>query len=173
MEVSVPHSASSALAFLDELATLHKVSWNARGKDGVFDSKLFLNFHSTLIANTFDKGTIKLFKLMVDGVAIAVLYSFVHDGKVLFYQSGFASYDDNRMKPGLVAHVLAINEYMKEGLAEYDFLAGEARYKKTLSNDCRELHWVTVFSRSMKMYAINALIQGKRLYERSIKNAPQ
>jgi len=41
---------------------------------------------------------------------------------------------DNRIKVGLVIHSLVIEQAIKQGIIVYDFLAGEAQYKNSLSN---------------------------------------
>ena len=64
-----------------------------------------------------------------------------------FYQSGIAYEADNRLKPGLVCHAHAVAYNAAAGHRIYDFLGGEARYKKSLSTDAahvRELTWSTI-----------------------------
>ena len=88
---------------------------------------------------------------------IGILYNFIHKNKVYFYQSGFQYSDDNRLKPGLVTHFLAINLCLEQGLSEYDFLAGDSRYKASLTQDSRKLHWVTIKQNNLKMLSIDVL----------------
>jgi hypothetical protein len=40
--------------------------------------------------------------------------------------------DDNRHRPGLIAHAMAIELARERGLRVYDFLAGDAHYKAML-----------------------------------------
>jgi len=80
--------------------------------------------------------------------AIGYLYNFRFRNRVLAYQSGF----DYRaagpqQKPGLTAHHLAIEMYAAQGIESYDFLAGEDRYKLSLSTGATELHWLEVSPR--------------------------
>ena len=65
----------------------------------------------------------------------------VEDRRFLFYQSGLATFRDNRCRPGLAAHGLCMQACLERGLEEYDFLEGESRYKRGLSNTERELVW--------------------------------
>jgi CelD/BcsL family acetyltransferase involved in cellulose biosynthesis len=44
-----------------------------------------------------------------------------------------------------VTHELAIDHYRRAGEREYDFLAGDARYKRTLAKSFRTLHWTVVY----------------------------
>ena len=68
----------------------------------------------------------------------------MHRGRVYCYQSGFAPYDDNRIKPGLLSHHLAIVMNRAAGQDCYDFMAGDMRYKRSLSNREGEMIWVRV-----------------------------
>ena len=59
---------------------------------------------------------------------------------MLAYQSGLAYEADARLKPGLVAHCLAIDIHLAEGAKIYDFMAGEARYKASLGEPGPEMY---------------------------------
>ena len=67
------------------------------------------------------------------------------------YQSGFdyglmggaTNGGDGRVKPGLTCHVAAMEAARLAGMAEYDFLGGDSRYKRSLATDVRALHWAT------------------------------
>ena len=72
-----------------------------------------------------------------------MLFRSLWRGWSLAYQSGFAYPDgDSHRKPGLTCHHLAISAHFDAGGAGYDFLAGDARYKTSLANDARTLHWL-------------------------------
>ena len=67
---------------------------------------------------------------------------------MLSYQSGFAYPEAaGPRKPGLTTHWLAIEMYRAEGMRLYDFLAGEDRYKTSLSNAEIALHWLDLSPR--------------------------
>ncbi|HEX8028162.1 MAG TPA: GNAT family N-acetyltransferase [Vicinamibacterales bacterium] len=144
-EIAVESAASAAraLEMMSELADLHQRVWTARGRPGVFASARFRTFHSTLIQRAFPAGHIQVLRVATATQTIGLLYNFVWRGKVSFYQSGLHYSDDNRFKPGLIAHVLAIQQACASGCGEYDFLAGESRYKASLANAERTMVWAT------------------------------
>ena len=72
------------------------------------------------------------------------VYAFADAGTVLFYQGGFAVLDDNKLRPGLVTHARCLQVCSDRGWDRYDFLAGDARYKRELSTGERDLVWATV-----------------------------
>jgi CelD/BcsL family acetyltransferase involved in cellulose biosynthesis len=49
---------------------------------------------------------------------------------------------DEKMRPGLVAHWQAIEYCLASGLQSYDFLAGDNRYKRSLSSREYMQYWV-------------------------------
>ena len=70
--------------------------------------------------------------------------NFNHNGVVSAYQSGFDyAAATPQQKPGLTSHYFAIEAYRARGLAIYDFLAGADRYKLSLANSHRWLHWLS------------------------------
>jgi CelD/BcsL family acetyltransferase involved in cellulose biosynthesis len=83
-------------------------------------------------------------RVVGEGGTIGCLYNFLFRGRVYAYQSGLAYSPDNRLKPGLVSHDEAMELNRKAGARVYDFLAGEARYKASLSTGVAQLSWVVV-----------------------------
>jgi hypothetical protein len=162
-----------ALAMLNNLSQLHQKTWVVRGKPGVFSSDRFCRFHQQLIRNTFDKGYIQLLSVQSGSSTIGILYNFTYAGRVYFYQSGFDYTEDNRYKPGMVTHFHAVKECLKLGYTEYDFLAGDSQYKRSLSTASRELHWVIIKRNTLVNHLENTLRTIKRHYEKCRKkNSP-
>ncbi len=137
--------AAEAAAFLDALAVLHQRSWTGRGKPGAFANPCFLRFHRELIARGHPRGEIDLLRVSAGGTVLGYLYNFLWRGAVASYQSGFDFVAAGpHEKPGLTAHHLAIEHYATLGATRYDFLAGAARYKTSLADAARPMHWVVM-----------------------------
>ena len=136
-------SAGEAHRFLDELAALHQATWTRRGRPGAFANPDFARFHHTLIDRTAGRGEVELLRVTAGSRVVGYLYNFRFRNAVSAYQSGFAYDDDDpHAKPGLTCHHLAAEAALVEGLDRYDFLAGDGRYKDSLSNATLPLHWV-------------------------------
>jgi CelD/BcsL family acetyltransferase involved in cellulose biosynthesis len=129
-----------ALRFLEELKELHQQTWTRRGETGSFAYPFFERFQRRLIATGVPRGTVEIVRVTSGGQTIGYLYNFVWRGTVLAYQSGLAYEADARLKPGLVAHCLAIDIHLAEGAKIYDFMAGEARYKASLGEVGPEMY---------------------------------
>ena len=154
-------SAVEALQYLDGLKSLHQAYWQTRGKPGAFANAFFERFHRALICERFAAGEIQLAKISTPKKVIGYLYNFIHNGSVYAYQSGFLYENDNRRKPGLVSHYLAIEGHLRSGARLYDFMAGEGQHKQNLSTDSRSLTWLVLQRDRFKFRVENTLRQWK------------
>lgn len=129
VELSRAGSASDALAFLEVASVFHRRRW---GDDSGFHNPKFVAFHQYLIRQWWSSGVIEMLQLSIGGDVFAILYFFVFKQKVYFYLSGI-DYDQNWIdKPGLVAHTYCVQKFIDEGYELYDFMGGDARYKRSL-----------------------------------------
>ncbi|MCC6718365.1 MAG: GNAT family N-acetyltransferase [Acetobacteraceae bacterium] len=137
---------AEAQDFLAALGVLHQQTWVGRGWPGAFANPEFVAFHAELLATAWPRGEIDLLRVDAGGQVLGYLYNFVWRNRVYNYQSGFdyAAAATAHQKPGLTCHHLAAAMYAAEGLAAYDLLAGEQRYKTSLATGSAELHWVEV-----------------------------
>jgi CelD/BcsL family acetyltransferase involved in cellulose biosynthesis len=147
-----------ALEILGELIDLHQRRWSAAGLPGAFSSARFTAFHRELAERLVGRGTAVLFRARAGSETLGCLYGFIERGRLLFYQSGFASFTDNRLKPGLAVHTLCMEQCLRRGLDEYDFLAGDARYKRELSTGERTLVWAVLRRGRVKWRTLDALL---------------
>jgi len=141
VEFCVMETTSEALAAFDVLAGFHQSRWGSKGS---FVNPGFRPFHEDLIARGIPSGAIRISRTLVAGQTVGVLYNFVHEGHVLNYQSGFLYEPDGRLKPGLVSHVLSIEDSVSRGECGYDFLAGFARHKSQLANAEHAMTWIVL-----------------------------
>jgi CelD/BcsL family acetyltransferase involved in cellulose biosynthesis len=138
-KLTVATSASDLETGRTILESLHRERWEAAGKTGVFDSARFRAFHDQVMPRLAERGALELCWLEAHGRPIAALYNLVWNGRVMFYQGGRALDLPKNIRPGIVAHAHAIRRAIELGRREYDFLAGDARYKLDLSLDYRPL----------------------------------
>ena len=145
LKLDVAATHQEADAWLDALADLHQRYWTARGKPGAFAEPFFARFHHDLPRRASRRQSVDLIRVRAGERIVGYLYNFVHDGWVAAYQSGFDfGPDADALRPGLVCHLLAIRHYSQAGMYRYDFLGGEARYKRSLANAEVPLLWLDV-----------------------------
>jgi CelD/BcsL family acetyltransferase involved in cellulose biosynthesis len=142
IEVAAARDAAEALLYLDELKVLHQEYWRGRGRPGAFAAPYFEIFHRTLIAERFGRGEVELLRIHAGTRVVGLLYNFVYRRRVYSYQSGFSYALLPRGRPGLLCHWLAIERHRTAGAAIYDFLAGDNRLKRSLSNAQTEMNWI-------------------------------
>jgi hypothetical protein len=141
----VAQTSREATEMIARLADLHQVAWQNRGRRGAFSSSRFTAFHRRLVAAAFEQNRLLLLEVRSGAELIGVLYNFLYRGRVYFYQSGFRYDSDGRLKPGLVSHYLAIRHCLAQlAINEYDFMAGDSQYKRSLATASRPLAWIVV-----------------------------
>jgi CelD/BcsL family acetyltransferase involved in cellulose biosynthesis len=136
-------SVAEGLAFFDELKRLHIGSWSRRGRRHSFEHPFFERFHQALISTCITSGEVELLRLRAGARAFGYLYNLRRDGHVYAYQSGFDD-EDRRLRPGYVAHALAIELHAATGASCYDFMAGSNRLKASFANERYSMRWYTI-----------------------------
>ncbi|MGN6104299.1 MAG: GNAT family N-acetyltransferase [Kofleriaceae bacterium] len=162
LELEVATDERQAIDIYSELTALHGAQWRAKGEPGAFADPWFDRFHRRLIAQRLRHGEIQLVRLRAGARTIGCLYNLVWRGRVLQYQSGMGSFDDAKLKPGFLCHTAAIEHAAAAGLAVYDLLAGDMRYKKSLSTDVGWLMWARVQRWRLRFVVEEQLVQLRR-----------
>ena len=142
LQLTVARSIDEGQQFFTKLISLHRQRWHQVGQAGAFDNPVFERFHRTLLHKHLATGKVQLLCATAGDRTLGYLYNLVHEGRVSFYQSGF-DYSDPKLKPGHVSHYLAIEHYLATGAREYDFLASDDQYKKSLATHTRPLVWAS------------------------------
>jgi CelD/BcsL family acetyltransferase involved in cellulose biosynthesis len=164
IEITRAGTLQEACEALAELTALHTASWVARGQAGAFSSPHFLQFHKDILERCFHQGQIDLVRVSQGERTIGVLYNFVADGKAYFYQSGFQLTENKKLRPGLVTFQFALQLYTESQLAEFDFMAGDFQYKRSLSDQFRELEWCAIRRHGWRNAAVDKLREFKNMY---------
>ncbi len=137
-------TVDEGVAYLAKMIELHDITWKARGKKGAFATASVRRFYHKLIEAGVPLGEVDLLRVTAGDSVVGYLMNFNHNGTVSAYQSGFDyAAAKPQQKPGLTSHYLAIEAYRARGVAIYDFLAGADRYKLSLANSHRWLHWLS------------------------------
>jgi CelD/BcsL family acetyltransferase involved in cellulose biosynthesis len=122
------------------LEGLHAERWSERdAPGGVFGSARFRAFHQVVAPSLLDARALDLIWITAHGRPVVAAYNLVWNKRVYFYQSGRALDVPRGIRPGIVLHALAIRAAIEASWSEYDFLAGNARYKSELAASVRPL----------------------------------
>ena len=162
-------SVAQALGFLDAMAELHQRYWIGRGYAGGFATPFFARFQRRLIETCLPRGTVEIVRITAGSDVLGYVYNLVYRGHVYAYQSGIHYEDDPRLKPGLIGHVLCIEQHLANGDQVYDFMAGEARYKANLGQAGPDMMYMLVGRPTLSLRLENALRATKRWVSRLIR----
>ena len=128
------------------LLALHEESWRRRGLKGAFANPALIDFHERLARAA--PNAVQFVRLYCGDEVIACLYNLVHGDRVYNYQGGFKFEENNQLKPGMLAHSIAAQRYLKDGYSAYDLLAGDAPYKRRLADEGETLVSLAIDLRS-------------------------
>ena len=134
LSLQEPQSQEDKQQYFEEMAEIHIDKWRKSSFGSGFDNNLFKDFHQKLVDQGTEKHFVALWRLSLDQHNLAYIYLLKGKKDWYFYLSAIQTHADNRIKIGLVAHHLIIEQAIKDNIERYHFLAGEARYKHSLSN---------------------------------------
>lgn len=113
---------------IEDLFRLHTARWKTRGKTGAFEKKARKEFYRKLTQSMLAAGKLDLWTMSIDEAVAAVEFGFIDEGRRIALQSGFdPQYAPLRVGAQLEAKV--IEESIRAGVREYDFLAGDDAFK--------------------------------------------
>lgn len=139
IEMEIAEDNKQAIQFFREAGPLHIERWNDSG----YKNPLFVKFHENLIRES-ERQQIDLIRLRAGKTTIAVMYYHIVGKNVYFYLHGLR-YDENpKLKPGLVAHSLATQHYLDQGMNNYDYMGGYSQYKLQLAERIEDLVTVCI-----------------------------
>lgn len=121
-------------SFLKHTSEIHKQRWNHSTYGSGFNNQHFVDFHQRLINDVPEQNVTKIFELRLNNEVLGFIYLLVQKDKWLFYLSALNYHPDKRVKIGLLFHSMLIEKAINEGISNYDFLAGEAQYKQSMTN---------------------------------------
>lgn len=155
-------------ALLDALFRLHQERWNRRLLPGCFARGPVRRFHKEVTAAFLERGWLRLDLLRIGGRPVGALYCFLCRGRVYYYAAGLAR-DAARISPGslLIAH--ALEEAIRNGAAEFDFLRGNEPYKYRWGARDRTNYRRLLWNSSPRGKLAALLNRGEERAERAIK----
>lgn len=112
-----------------------------RHADNAWDEPLFRAFVRQLVLTGLENGEVELLRVTQGGALLGYLLNFVYRGRAMNYQSAFAPGISPKAKPGLMCHAAAVARYADAGHQLYSLLAGNDRYKQSLSTGHETLQW--------------------------------
>jgi Acetyltransferase (GNAT) domain len=161
LRLEAAKDADEALLFFDGLKRLHIRSWTRRRQKHGFTYPFTERFHRKLIEHCMPRGEVELLRLSAGTREFGYLYNFCYNGVAYAYQSGLDD-EDRHLRPGYVAHALAIERATALGASTYDFMAGSNRVKERFATDRYPMRWYTIQKPLLRFKAEQAARDVKR-----------
>ncbi|MGQ0613558.1 MAG: GNAT family N-acetyltransferase [Planctomycetaceae bacterium] len=133
-------------AALQRLFEIHEQRWSLKGLPGNFRQDRVRSFHASVAPLFLERGWLKLFEAVQNGVTVAVLYAFQDDRCFTYYQSGFSP-EVAKLSPGGVLLGVGMEHAIENGRGLFDFLRGPEPYKWEWTSEHRHTHRLTLVRR--------------------------
>lgn len=129
----------------DDIANLHIARWQNTLTPSGFKNPYFTN----MLVNLFKNKSVEISCVKINELAVAYLINIKYNNKIYFYLSALKPISNPKIKLGLLIQKKAVEHYKEIGIEYYDFLAGDARYKGSLSNDSYRQKMVCFYKPSL------------------------
>jgi CelD/BcsL family acetyltransferase involved in cellulose biosynthesis len=148
ISIHLAENKKQAIAYFREAGKYHLMRWSDSG----YKNPDFTHFHENLIDNVFSENEVHIFKLKTGNKVLGILYFHILNKTAFFYLQALQYENDNKFKPGLVAHSLITQYYADLGMSIYDYMGGESRYKDQMSSDISNLVTLNLRRPRLKLY---------------------
>ncbi|NQY35797.1 MAG: GNAT family N-acetyltransferase [Alteromonadaceae bacterium] len=152
-----------------EIASLHIKRWQGCTEGSGFTNVIFEKFHREMMIDD-DNKVIQISVLSLNNKDLGYLVNYVYQGDVFFYLSALTIEADEKIKIGLVLHSEAIQYYVNQKYKTYDFLGGEAQYKRSLSDQSYNLSLVCFYKANFILSVEQVLRRVKASLRKTVNN---
>lgn len=151
---------------MEHLFELHDKRARQKRLESSFTTERSKTFHRCLAALFFPTGIADLQILWKDDQPVAAHYHFVYRDRLYFFQSGLDPQWD-KLSVGTSMTMLTVKLALESGVAEYDFLKGGERYKKSWATGERTEYEFRLFRRAIMGSLSAALFRARLLAKRA------
>jgi peptidoglycan/xylan/chitin deacetylase (PgdA/CDA1 family) len=116
------------------LFELHRRRWAKEGKPGVFAWDRKQEFYRVLSPLLLECGSLAFSVLEWRGRILACQYGFIYQDRYFQLQEGYDP-DCEHWNTGIGLRAWTIQEFLKRGIREYDFMGGTGRHKSDWGSD--------------------------------------
>ncbi|RPH92007.1 MAG: GNAT family N-acetyltransferase [Lysobacterales bacterium] len=138
VSLRVAASESERQWAMDVFVRLHLRRWSDKGGSTALNRKELIDFHRAFSEISLERGWLKLYTLLLDGVPVSSLYVFKYREVYYHYQSAFDP-DYRKYSLGTVIIALAIKDAIEDRAVEFDFLHDNESYTYLWARQEREL----------------------------------
>lgn len=167
MELRAPRSLEETAAAMEHLFELHDKRARQKQLESSFTTTLSKTFHRRVAALFFPAKILDLQILYKEDQPVAAHYHLVYRDRLHFFQSGLDPQWD-KLSVGTSMTMLTVKGALESGVAEYDFLKGGERYKKSWATGERTEYEFRLFRRALVGSLSAALFRARLLVKRAV-----
>lgn len=146
IEVTVA-SADEQDVYFRELGNTHINQWAHTPEGSGFANPIFLAHHQYLFDHYPEN--VCILKVQAGDMLLGYSYYVISQSTAYFYCAGITPEIPNKhIKPGYMLHIYAMVYFAQRGFKAYDFLGGDAQYKKTLATESYQFHNISIYNPS-------------------------
>jgi len=153
--IEVVADEARAVAAVEDFLRLHHLRWDGEGGSYGIPRGAAEDFHREVAPRLAARGWLRMWRLLHEGHAIAVVYGIERKRRFFYYQSGMDPEWATR-SPGLVLVGKTIEDAYARGLTDYDFLRGTEPHKLDWSSDRHETCALRGWAPSLRAEAAHA-----------------
>ena len=120
------------------IAVIQHESWMKRRGAAVLGNP----FYQKLLGNMAAGGFGQVWLMTIDGEDAAFAYSFIAHGKLHYFWPAFKLKYESQLSIGQILLMRVIRDACEDDIQFFDFLYGDADYKRFWATDCHEVHRV-------------------------------
>lgn len=146
IKLQVAASPQQRREFFDEVVRRHQQHWgDDKNAGGAFSDRQILAFHRSLIDASSTGAGVELLRVTAGADTVGYVYGLAWRGITYFYQAGIDYRSFGHCgSPGLVLLSHAVQHALDCGMSRYEFMAGEAPYKRTLGSSEGRMMWLSI-----------------------------
>ena len=122
-------TADTLPEFLDDLFRLHASRWSLSGQAGVLADEAVRAFHRQSAPGLLARGLLRLYRLRVGQLVVAVVYTLFESTTAFCYLQGYDP-EFGHLSPGTHLLFSVMEDAIRSGMSKFDLLRGQEAYKR-------------------------------------------
>ncbi len=123
---------------INELFRLHSDRFESKSRKSIFVAEKRQGFHQQIAREFNARDILRLFRLKINGKAVALLYCYEYGNQLFYFQAGMDPAWES-YSPGLVLMAKVIQYAHDKGLVLFDFMRGDESYKFKWTQQVRNM----------------------------------
>jgi CelD/BcsL family acetyltransferase involved in cellulose biosynthesis len=149
LQVRICRRSDEVSEALSRLRELNTRSWRERGQRGSFSTSEFIRFHREVAELSLQHERLLLCSLWAGDHYLGGFYGFVYQAVLYFYIMSVEKSDEKRVNTGDVLLAQCMEEGIRRGCREFDFLRGDEPYKYRWTESDRRLISSCIYNRKL------------------------